>query len=80
MKDYMRQFSRHPQVVNGQTVFTGTRVLVSTILHSLAEGDSIDQLLRSFPSLTREHIMATIAYAADVARDLGPMPPVQTAA
>jgi uncharacterized protein (DUF433 family) len=34
------------------------------VLASLAEGDSFDQILRSFPTLTAEHLRAAVAFAA----------------
>jgi uncharacterized protein (DUF433 family) len=53
-----------PQVCHGQLCAKGTRVLVTNILDSLAEGASREEILRSFPSLKPEQIDATIAYAA----------------
>jgi uncharacterized protein (DUF433 family) len=46
----------------------GTRVPVTTILDSLAEGASRDEILKSYPALRSEHIDAAIAYAAELAR------------
>ena len=47
----------------------GTRVLVTVILDSLAEGATRDEILGSYPSLVPEHIEAAIAYAAELARE-----------
>ena len=44
-------------------------MMVSTVLDNLAAGMSIDELLTSYPSLNRESILATIAYAAELSRD-----------
>ncbi len=43
--------------------------MVSVILDNLAAGVSIDELLESYPSLNHEQVYATMAYAADLARD-----------
>ena len=45
-----------PAVHHGEPVIRGTRVSVSVLIGSLAEGDSIDQLLASYPQLTRDDV------------------------
>lgn len=63
--DYsMSPFSSDPQVLGGQTVMTGTRVPLRTVLASLAEGDSFEEILRAFPSLRMEHLKAAVRFAA----------------
>jgi uncharacterized protein (DUF433 family) len=52
-----------PQVCHGKACFRGTRVMVSVVLDNLAAGVSRDDVLESYPSLTREDIEAAIAYA-----------------
>jgi uncharacterized protein (DUF433 family) len=49
-----------PEVCGGAR---GTRVLVTNILDSLAEGATHEEILRSYPSLEPEHIQAALAYA-----------------
>lgn len=58
-----------PSVCHGQACIQGTRVMASVVLDNLAAGVDIDELLKSYPSLSREGILATMAYAADLARD-----------
>ena len=43
----------------------GTRVPVSVIVGSIADGDTFDQILASYPQLTREDIQAALLYAAE---------------
>jgi len=43
--------------------------MASVVLDNLAAGVGINELLQSYPSLTREGVLATMAYAADLARD-----------
>lgn len=70
-----RQFlTRDPQVCHGQLCAKGTRVFVTNILDSLAEGASRDEILRGYPSLKPEHIEAAIAYAAELAREESLLP------
>jgi uncharacterized protein (DUF433 family) len=58
-----------PAVCHGKACIKGTRILVSAILDNLAAGLSVDELLQSYPSLSREAIQAAIAYAAELARE-----------
>jgi uncharacterized protein (DUF433 family) len=76
MGDLEDFISRDPSTCGGEAVFRGTRVTLRTVLASLADGDSVDQILSSFPSLSREHVQATIAFAAASARDDLPIPAV----
>ena len=52
--DYAAFFVRDPQICGGQLTVKGTRVTVRTILASLAEGASEDEILADFPTLKRE--------------------------
>ena len=74
MTDWHALFTSDPQVMRGQLCATGTRIPVTTILDSLAEGASRDEILASYPSLRVEHIAAAIAYAADLAREESLLP------
>lgn len=58
-----------PKICHGQLCAAGTRVLVTNILDSIAEGASREEILKSFPSLRPEHIDAAMAYAAELARE-----------
>jgi uncharacterized protein (DUF433 family) len=49
---------RDPEVMGGTPVFRGTRVPVQTLIEYLEAGDSIDQFLEGFPSVTREQVVA----------------------
>ena len=58
-----------PTVCHGQACVKGTRIMVSVILDNLAAGLNADEIIRSYPSLNRESIQASIAYAAELARE-----------
>ena len=47
-----------PEVMSGAPVFRGTRVLVQTLIEYLEAGDSIDDFLEGFPSVTRDQVIA----------------------
>jgi uncharacterized protein (DUF433 family) len=50
--------SRNPNVMNGALVFKGTRVPVEILVQHLAAGDSLDEFLDNFPTVTREQAVA----------------------
>jgi uncharacterized protein (DUF433 family) len=57
--------SRDPEVMGGTPVFSGTRVPIQTFIEYLEAGDSIDQFLEGFPSVTREQLIAFLEEAKD---------------
>jgi uncharacterized protein (DUF433 family) len=57
--------SRDPEVMGGTPVFSGTRVPIQTFIEYLEAGDSIDQFLEGFPSVTREQVVAFLEEAKD---------------
>ena len=64
-----------PNVCHGKACIRGTRIMVSIILDNLAAGLDPEEVLRSYPSLSREAIQAAMTYAADLARErVVPMP------
>jgi uncharacterized protein (DUF433 family) len=56
--------SRNPEVMGGALVFTGTRVPVQTLLDYLKAGETIDEFLEGFPSVTREQVVAFLGRCA----------------
>ena len=52
-----------PQILVGKPVVKGTRLAVEFIIDLLAQGWSEADLLRNYPGLTREDILACLAYA-----------------
>jgi uncharacterized protein (DUF433 family) len=57
--------SRNLDVMGGTAVFHGTRVPVQTLLDYLEAGETIDDFLDGFPSVTREHVIAFLEEAKD---------------
>jgi uncharacterized protein (DUF433 family) len=63
MKDAV--ISRRADVMGGTAVFSGTRVPVQTLLDYLEAGESINDFLKGFPSVTREQVIAFLEQAKD---------------
>ena len=62
--DFEKRIVRNPKICGGEPVIRGTRVTLRTILASLAEGATNEEILRDFPSITRVDLRAVIAFAA----------------
>lgn len=67
--NWQDRISVDPQVCHGKACIKNTRVMVSVVLDNLAEGVSREEILTSYPSLTSDDIDASIAYAAELARE-----------
>jgi len=57
--------SRSANIMGGTPVFHGTRVPVQTLIDCLEAGDSIDEFLEGFPTVTREQVIAFLEEAKD---------------
>ena len=53
-----------PAICNGRPTIRGTRIAVQTILEFLGAGDSVEDILGEYPSLTREDILASLRYSS----------------
>ena len=74
LKTYEDRIIRDKGICGGEPVFKGTRVTLRTVLSSLADGDSVDEILADFPSLKAEDVHAAIAFAAASAEEDLPVP------
>ena len=64
--NYTDRIVINPLIMLGKPVVKGTRITVESILRKLSEGMSIEQLLTSYPHLSREDIFAALTYASDL--------------
>lgn len=64
--NYRKYIERNPDVMLGKPVIKGTRITVELLMRKLANGYSTEDLLKSYPHLTREQILAALEYAADM--------------
>jgi uncharacterized protein (DUF433 family) len=63
--DWTKYIDVTPGVRGGKPCLVGTRITPADVLEYLAGGMTEDEVLRDFPSLTRDHIRAVLAYAAE---------------
>jgi len=69
VKDWRERISIDPNVCHGKPCIKGTRIMVWIIVDYLANGDSVEDVLAAYPSLTREDVQAALAYAAEMTRE-----------
>ena len=58
-----------PDVMMGKPCLKGTRIPVYLVLEKLGAGESAEQILETYPQLTRDHSNAAIKYAARLASE-----------
>ena len=69
MADVEDSVAVDPMVMGEKPVIRGTRIPVYFILELLSDGRTIDDILREYPHLSREDVLAAIKYAARVLRE-----------
>jgi uncharacterized protein (DUF433 family) len=67
--DWREHIVVDPAVCHGQACIRSTRIPAAVVLDNLAAGQSVAEILRSYPSLTEQAIHAAVAYAAELARE-----------
>ena len=67
MEIFSDRIEVNPIVCHGKPVVRGTRILVSQVLGALSGGDSIEDVLADYPSLTASDIRAVFAFAGSLA-------------
>ena len=58
-----------PNVCHGKACIKGTRVMVTVILDNLAAGLDAEEIVKSYPTVSREAVQATLRYAAELAKE-----------
>lgn len=62
------RISINPKICHGKPVISGTRVLVSNVLASLAAGETIPEILENYPGLAQEDIRAALEFGSELAQ------------
>lgn len=62
---WQERITVNPAIHHGDPCISGTRVPVSVIVGSVADGDTWEDILKSYPQLTREDIQASLHFAAE---------------
>lgn len=64
MNGYLKRIQIDPKVMMGKPVIAGTRVPVHLVLDLLAQGYTMERLLKAYPTLKKEDVTAALAFAA----------------
>lgn len=67
--DWKERISINPNVCHGKPCIKGTRIMVWIIVGCLANDDTIEDVLEAYPSLSRDDVLASLAYAAEMTRE-----------
>lgn len=65
-----KRISIDPKVCHGQACIKGTRIPVHQIIRMMANGDTIEEFLEEYPSISRNDILACRDYAASTAKKI----------
>jgi len=65
-EDLLGRIDINPQVMLGKPVIRGTRITVEIILEQISAGSSTEEILAEYPRLTREDVLAAVAYAREI--------------
>jgi uncharacterized protein (DUF433 family) len=65
----MERISIDPDICNGQPTIRGTRITAQTVLEFLAAGDSIEDVLEEYPSVSKEDILACIGLSSNLMKN-----------
>lgn len=76
LKNHQDRIIRDRGICGGEPVFKGTRVTLRRVLASLADGNSVEEILADFPSLKAEDVEAAIVFAAASAEEDLPVPEI----
>jgi len=74
MVNWEERITVDPEVLAGKPIIKGTRVSVEFIIELLSGGTSIEELLKNYPRITKEDVLACLAYAKDVLQDFHEYP------
>ena len=64
--DYTQHIETKPGVLGGKPIIRGQRISVEMLLSFLAAGWSVDDVLKEYPSITREDMQAIFALAHEL--------------
>lgn len=67
--DWKKRITVDSDICHGKACIKGTRIMVAVVLDNLAAGSSIKEIIKNYPSLKDDDILAAIAYAAELARE-----------
>ena len=69
MENWQERISIDPNICHGKSCIKSTRIMVWLIVSCLANGDTIEDILAAYPSLSQEDVLAALPSAAEMTRE-----------
>lgn len=69
MTDWKTRIVVDPNILVGKPTVKGTRISVELILDRLSDGWTMEDILSSYPTLTREDVLAALSFAAELFKE-----------
>lgn len=69
MTDWKDRIVVDPDILVGKPTVKGTRISVELILDRLSDGWTMEDILSSYPTLTREDVLAALSFAAELFKE-----------
>lgn len=63
---YKGRIVTNPAIMLGKPIIKGARITVEHVLRKLSEGMAVEELVETYPHLTKDDILAVLSYSADV--------------
>ncbi|MCY7388025.1 MAG: DUF433 domain-containing protein [Burkholderiales bacterium] len=67
--DWKDRITTDPETLSGKPRIKGTRISVEMILDRVADGWSTDDILASYPRVTRQDVLAALSFAAELFKE-----------
>ena len=68
-EDWRNRITVDPKVLTERSIIKGTRIAVEFILELLTNGWTVEDILRNYPQLKREDVLAALKYATEVLKE-----------
>lgn len=69
MTDWKDRITVNPDILVGKPIIKGTWISVELLMDRLADGWTMEQILEAYPRVTREDVLAAIAFVTEVFRE-----------
>ena len=66
MKNYLNRITVNPTICNGKPCIRGMRITAKTVLEYLSAGETVENILKSYPDLEKEDITACLEFAVEM--------------
>jgi uncharacterized protein (DUF433 family) len=67
--EWKEYITSNPKILYGKPAIKGTRISIDLILEKLSKGETIDQVLESYPHINKESILACLSYASETQKN-----------